>query len=160
MRAALGYLPDKDAVLAGEDRVSDVWSVIGVTVAEDDRLWRRRVWLFGRTSGRLALLLDFSHGTRSFEPVLMPGDAVRMTLAFYPGSSPLRAVVADVPVSEPESGPLPSFTLEEALADMARGGQSVAVASSALFRRSSSRPRRRGVAASFGRGKRAFSGRG
>lgn len=120
VRAALGYLPDKDAVLAGEDRVSDVWSVIGVTVAEDDRLWRRRVWLFGRTSGRLALLLDFSHGTRSFEPVFMPGDAVRMTLAFYPGSSPLRAVVADVPVSEPESGPLPSFTLEEALADMAR----------------------------------------
>ena len=120
VRAALGYLPDKDAVLVGEDRVSDVWSVIGVTVAEEERLWRRRVWLFGRESGRMALILDFSHGTRSFEPVFLPGNVVRMTLAFYPGASPLRAVVADSPVSEKSSQPLPSFNLEEALLDMAR----------------------------------------
>ncbi len=120
VRAALGCLPDKDAVLAGEDRVSDVWNVIGVTVAEEERLWRRRVWLFGRESGRMALILDFSHGTRSFEPVFLPGGVVRMTLAFYPGASPLRAVVADSPVSEESLQPLPSFSLEEALFDMAR----------------------------------------
>ena len=119
VRYALGYLPDKDVVLAGEDRVSDVWSVIGVSVAEEDRLWRRRVWLFGRESGRMALLLDFSHGTRSFEPVFLPGSCARMTLVFYPGASPLRALVADAPVSEP-FGPLPSFTLEEALHDLAQ----------------------------------------
>lgn len=119
VRSALGYLPDKDAVLAGEDRVSDVWAVVGVSVAEEDRLWRRRVWLFGRESGRMALLLDFSHGNRSFEPVFLSGDSVRMTLAFYPGASPLRAVVADAPVSEP-FGPLPSFSLDEALYDLAR----------------------------------------
>ncbi|WP_295636795.1 SWIM zinc finger family protein [uncultured Mailhella sp.] len=119
VRSALGYLPDKDAVLAGEDRVSDVWAVVGVSVAEEDRLWRRRVWLFGRESGRMALLLDFSHGTRSFEPVFLPGGSARMTLSFYPGDSPLRAVVADVPVPEP-FGPLPSFSLEEALHDLAR----------------------------------------
>ena len=120
VRAALGYLPDKEAVLAGEDKISDVWRVIGVTTSEEDRLWRRRVWLFGTTSGRMALLLDFSHGTRSFEPVFLPGDVVRMTLAFYPGASALRAVVADAPAVEPAPGPLPSFTLEEALFDMAR----------------------------------------
>ena len=120
VRAALGCLPDKDAVLAGDDRVSDVWNVIGVTVAEEERLWRRRVWLFGRESGRMALILDFSHGTRSFEPVFLPGGVVRMTLAFYPGASPLRAVVADSPVSEESLQPLPSFSLEEALFDMAR----------------------------------------
>ena len=119
VRGALGYLPDKDTVLAGEDGVTDHWSVIGVSVAEEDRLWRRRVWLYGRNSGRTALLLDFSHGTRSFEPVFLPGDEVRMTLFFYPGASPLRAVAADGPVSEPAPAPLPCFTLEEALSDMA-----------------------------------------
>ena len=120
VRSALGYLPDKDSVLGGDDRAHDVWSVIGVSVAEEDRLWRRRVWLYGRTSGRMALILDFSHGVRAFEPAFLPGDAVRMTLAFYPGASPLRAVVADAPVSETVSEPLPRFTLSEALADMAR----------------------------------------
>ena len=119
VRAALGYLPDKDSVLAGSDIVADAWSVIGVSVAEEDRLWRRRVWLYGRESGRLALILDFSHGTRSFEPVFLPGDTARMTLAFYPGSSPLRAVVADGPVAVPDAGPLPCRTLDEALDDMA-----------------------------------------
>lgn len=120
VRAALGYLPDKDTVLAGEDRVCDVWRVIGVTVAEEDRLWRRRVWLWGEACRRMALLLDFSHGTRSFEPVFLPGDGVRMTLAFYPGESALRAVAADAPVSETGLKPLPSFTLDEALLAMAR----------------------------------------
>ena len=119
VRSALGYLPDKDAVLAGEDKVTDVWSVIGESEAEEDRLWRRRVWLYGRESGRTALILDFSHGSRSFEPVFLPGDEVRMTLFFYPGASPLRAVAADRPVSEPAPAPLPCFTLEEALSDMA-----------------------------------------
>lgn len=119
VRAALGWFPDKDSVLSGGESVSDVWSVIGVSVAEEDRLWRRRVWLYGRHSGRTALVLDFSHGTRSFEPVFLTGDSVRMTLAFYPGASPLRAVVADRPVSEAVSDPLPVFTLEHALADMA-----------------------------------------
>ena len=119
VRAALGYLPDKETVLAGEDCVTDVWSVIGVSFAEEEKLWRRRVWLYGRTCGRMALILDFSHGNRSFEPVFLPGDDRRMTLAFYPGASPLRAVAADAPVAEDVPGPLPRFTLEEALADMA-----------------------------------------
>ena len=119
VRAALGYVPDKDVVLAGPDRVSDVWSVVGVSFAEEERLWRRRVWLYGRSCGRVALLLDFSHGSRSFDPVFLPGDERRMTLAFYPGASPLRAVLADVPAVEAVSEPLPRFTLEQALSDMA-----------------------------------------
>lgn len=119
VRAALGYVPDKESVLAGDDAVSDEWSVIGVSVAEEERLWRRRVWLYGRESGRMALILDFSHGTRSFEPVFLPGDTMRMTLAFYPGAAPLRAVVADSPVAVPDAVPLPCRTLDEALADMA-----------------------------------------
>ena len=119
VRTALGLVADKDGVLSGDDRVSDIWSVAGVTFEEEDRLWQRRVWLYGHSSGRMALLLDFSHGSRTFEPVFTPGESVRMTLAFYPGASPLRALAADTPV--PEAGvALPSFTLEQALFSMAR----------------------------------------
>ncbi|HJD97187.1 SWIM zinc finger family protein [Mailhella massiliensis] len=119
VRAALGLAADKESVLSGEERVSEVWTVIGITFEEEDKLWRRRVWLYGNASGRIALLLDFSHKSRTFEPVFTPGGSVRMTLAFYPGASPLRAVVADAPVQEP-GGALPSFTLEEAFSSMAR----------------------------------------
>ena len=62
IRAALGLSPDKDEVLATGERLNDLWLVLGVSYAEENKLWRRRVWLRGQNSGRTALLLDFSHG--------------------------------------------------------------------------------------------------
>ena len=126
VRAALGLAParsvpegsasDKSDPDGTEpDRVADVWLTLGVTYAEEDRLWRRRVWLRGQTCGRLALLLDFSHGGRQFETVFSPGDRVRMTLDFYPGSVPLRArvlTVEDGAVPGGEEPALPSLTLD------------------------------------------------
>lgn len=154
VRAALGLAPDRSAQDGAAptgtepDLVEDVWLTLGVTYAEEDRLWRRRVWLRGQTCGRLALLLDFSHGGRQFETVFSPGDRVRMTLDFYPGSAPLRARVlaegraetAEPPQSAKsgasgadgapgmkdgqgtgaEKAILPSLTLDDALMDMAR----------------------------------------
>ncbi len=134
VRAALGLAParsvpegsasDKSDPDGTEpDRVADVWLTLGVTYAEEDRLWRRRVWLRGQTCGRLALLLDFSHGGRQFETVFSPGDRVRMTLDFYPGSVPLRArvlTVEDGAVPGGEEPALPSLTLDDALMDAAR----------------------------------------
>ena len=134
VRAALGLAParsvpegsasDKSDPDGTEpDRVEDVWLTLGVTYAEEDRLWRRRVWLRGQTCGRLALLLDFSHGGRQFETVFSPGDRVRMTLDFYPGSVPLRArvlTVEDGAVPGGEEPALPSLTLDDALMDAAR----------------------------------------
>ena len=105
--------------LSGEDRVADVWAVAGVSFEEEDKLWQRRVWLYGRSSGRMALLLDFSHKSRVFEHSFSAGDHVRATLAFYPGTFPLRAVVAEGPVSVPGE-PMPSFSLDDALLLMAR----------------------------------------
>ena len=54
VRAALGLSPDKDEVLATGERLSDLWLVLGVGYAEENRLWRRRVWLRGQNSGRTA----------------------------------------------------------------------------------------------------------
>ena len=48
VRAALGLSPDKDEVLATGERLSDLWLVLGVGYAEENRLWRRRVWLRGQ----------------------------------------------------------------------------------------------------------------
>lgn len=121
LRAALGIVPDtgavRDGTTTGAEHIEDIWHVLGVSHAEEDRLWRRRVWLYGRSSGRLALLLDFSHGSRQFEHFFSPGDTLRMNLAFHPGSAPLRAFALDAPEPvAPEPGkPSSTHTLPGSL---------------------------------------------
>jgi hypothetical protein len=105
LRAALGMPQDKDSVLNTGERVTDDWLVLGVNIVEEDRLLMRRVWLAGQASGRQALLLDYSHGAARFEPGLLTGDILTMTLAFYPSAAPLRAIVAETPRRQPERLP-------------------------------------------------------
>lgn len=118
VRAALGLAPDKEEVLAEGERAEGRWLVLGVGYGEEDRLWRRRVWLSSLESARPALLLDFSHREKRFEHSYVPGSVVRHTLAFYPGASPLRAVAVDAPASD-GAAPIPVVTLADALEDMA-----------------------------------------
>ena len=119
IRAALGLAPDKDTVLASGERVRDEWLVLGVSHLEEDKLWSRRVWLRGQAHGRTALLLDFSHGGKQFDQSFLPGSLVSLTLAFYPGAAPLRAIAAEAPVLS-GTAPVPTVPLRAALEDMAR----------------------------------------
>ena len=119
VRAALGLSPDKDEVLVTGERLSDLWLVLGVGYAEENRLWRRRVWLRGQNSGRTALLLDFSHGGKHFEQSFVVGSLADMTLAFYPGAAPLRAIATGDPVRA-KTAPIPTVSLREALEGMAK----------------------------------------
>jgi len=95
VRAQVGWtFGDADA--AREPAVADRWTVIGqaVEVEEEDRLRVRRTWLHGDTTGRLALLLHFAHGTSTFAEHVPPvGTAFDAELVFHPGSYPQRAVV-------------------------------------------------------------------
>lgn len=119
LRAALGLPQDKDAVLGRGERVSDDWLVLGVFVAEEERLLMRRAWLQGRASGRQALLLDYSHGNARFEPTLVTGDTLRATLAFYPGAAPLRALCVEPPQRQPDRLPAEPESLADALSRLA-----------------------------------------
>ncbi|MFT4174846.1 MAG: SWIM zinc finger family protein [Rhodocyclaceae bacterium] len=94
LRAALGWVAEKEDVLLGEP-LADDWLVLGIRHEEENRLWLRRAWLRGHRSGRLAMLLDYAHGTRHFELNLLTGSCLRARLAFYPGAAPLRAWVVD-----------------------------------------------------------------
>ncbi|RZI61688.1 MAG: SWIM zinc finger family protein [Rubrivivax sp.] len=104
LRTVCGWPLDQAEVLAAGERVADRWAVLGVIVEErEGRLNERRVWLHGERSGRRAWLLDHAHGGRGFEGMWLPGIAADLTLAFYPGNAPLRALIADAsPPPEPE----------------------------------------------------------
>ncbi len=113
LRGLLGWVVDKDEVLASAPPVADEWCILGQVFTERDRLWVRRTWLLGRHSARLALLLDFMHGQRSFPVLLLPGTCFQGELAFYPSAWPLRALLlnppaATQPLQEPFPG-LPNF---------------------------------------------------
>src|SRR5690606_30500947 len=55
----------------------------------------RRVWLLGRETGRPALVLSHAPAGRSPDGSLVTGTTIDADLAFYPGSAPLRALVAE-----------------------------------------------------------------
>lgn len=103
VRSTAGWAMDKEDVLAANDRVTDVWSVLGISHDENDKLWERRVWLRGAESGRNALMLDFSHGGRRFDHVFVPGTVVKATLCFFPSAMPLRALWVEEPQGAPSS---------------------------------------------------------
>lgn len=111
VRTALGLAVEREAVLAKGESLADDWLVQAQAFDEEDRLWVRRVWLRGLRSGRSALLLDYSHGSRRFEQSWITGTVLAMKLAFFPGAYPLRALLAGEPVLQanpalPASTPL------------------------------------------------------
>ena len=119
LRAALGLPQDKAGVLETGEQLSDAWQVMGVHIAEEERLVMRRAWLQGLTSDRQALVLDYSHGQAHFEPVLTVGDTLAATLAFYPSATPMRALFVDPPRRLPEAASQPSAPLADVLERLA-----------------------------------------
>ncbi|GAA2673950.1 hypothetical protein GCM10010412_054760 [Nonomuraea recticatena] len=93
VRTRVGYLVTREKVLAGP-AVRDLWHVLGRRDETHDRLVTRRVWLLGRRTGRAALVLSFAPVGRPLDDSLVTGELLDASLAFYPGASPLRALVA------------------------------------------------------------------
>jgi len=95
LRATLGWPLDRETVLAQGPRVEDRWTVLGqVSEEREHRLVERRVWLWGQSTGRRALLLDFAPGGQGFESAWLTGSALQAALVFSPSRVPLRAWVA------------------------------------------------------------------
>jgi hypothetical protein len=96
VRSRIGFTTRQAEVVAGtENRLHDVWDVLGWRDTEQERIRSRRIWLSGRSTGRPALVLSFAAYGESLDTSLIPGTAVTGSLAFYPAAIPLRAVIAD-----------------------------------------------------------------
>ncbi|GAB1693235.1 SWIM zinc finger family protein [Krasilnikovia sp. M28-CT-15] len=94
VRSRIGFPVATDDVLAGP-RVTDRWQVLGQVESDDGALTTRRTWLRGVDSGRYALVLAFAAAGQSLPQDLVPGTELRAGLCFYPGTTPLRALVAE-----------------------------------------------------------------
>jgi hypothetical protein len=92
VRSHVGFTVPSEQVLAGPP-VRDVWHVLGSRDEMDERMTTRRVWLRGRDTGRPALVLSFAMAGAPLARDLAPGVEIEADLCFYPGASPLRALV-------------------------------------------------------------------
>lgn len=92
VRSHIGYPTPAETVRA-EPAVRDRWAVLGLRISEEERLYTRRIWLYGRQTRRWAVLVDHSFGSPSFPAdVPVPGMQAEAELHYYPGASALRAI--------------------------------------------------------------------
>jgi hypothetical protein len=92
VRTLLGFNAAKEEVLGGP-RVQDEWAVLARVVIEQERLRVQRTWLWGHDHERAALLLDFAPPGAPLPARPPAGSSFDAGLAFYPGATPLRALL-------------------------------------------------------------------
>ncbi|MGW9121825.1 SWIM zinc finger family protein [Streptomyces sp. NPDC055663] len=71
--------------------VRDHWLVLAQYDTPDGKIVARRIWLYGKGTGRTALLLSFGAAGRSPGPALPVGVTIDAELTPHPGSGRLRA---------------------------------------------------------------------
>ena len=94
VRSRVGYPVRKADVLAGP-AVSDHWYAVGEVDSVDHRLLTRRVWLWGATARRWAMLLSFAPPGGFLDDSVRAGRRLHANLHFYPGSGQYRALVGE-----------------------------------------------------------------
>ncbi|WP_375435426.1 hypothetical protein [uncultured Hymenobacter sp.] len=88
----VGVNSKKEDLLARQPAVADEWQVVGLHTEEEERLTVRRAWLWGRRTGRYALVLEYAFGSQRFATSLVPAAVYAGELVFYPGLLALRAI--------------------------------------------------------------------
>jgi hypothetical protein len=94
VRARIGYSVSKSEVLALPG-VVDHWFAIGMVDTAEYRLDTRRVWLYGVSSDRWALIMSFAPPGGPLDDTVIAGHLLHARLHFYPGSGRFRALVGE-----------------------------------------------------------------
>ncbi|MGW8489326.1 SWIM zinc finger family protein [Streptomyces sp. NPDC055886] len=89
--------------------VRDHWLVLAQYDTPDGRLVTRRIWLYGRRSGRTALLLSFGAAGRAPAQALPVGATIDAELTPYPGGGRLRAELGEQFGATAPAGPPPGI---------------------------------------------------
>jgi len=92
-RSRVGVTVPVAELLAHGQPVRDQWLVLGREDSSDGKLTTRRIWLRGRGTGRMAMLLSFGAAGRAPEQALPLGLVLDADLTYYPGTHPLRAAL-------------------------------------------------------------------
>jgi uncharacterized Zn finger protein len=92
INSQLGFTINQEE-LKGSEGVLDTWLVLGKQSSEDQGITTERYWLFGATTRRYALILQFLVRGQGAQLSLTPGLSIRAELVFFPSAAPLRALI-------------------------------------------------------------------
>ncbi|MBD2178298.1 SWIM zinc finger family protein [Pseudanabaena sp. FACHB-1998] len=101
IRTQIGWTQNQAELTESENEqgsnhlVQDVWLVMGQQVETEERLRVSRTWLWGQSSDRYALYLQFALGTQPFEHNFMLGTSLEAELAFFESAYPLRVIITN-----------------------------------------------------------------
>lgn len=103
VRSLLGWTLSQDELTANTEGVNDDWLVLAQTLEEDEKTGIRSqvTWLWGKTSQKPGLILNYAHRTQPLDASLIPAQTLRGELVYFPGAAPLRAVFKTRQVVEP-----------------------------------------------------------
>ncbi len=93
VRQLIGWSLTQEEVRARGETVRDDWLVVGQVVEDGERGKMQRTWLYGLTSERVALILQFSFAGQPFSERFVPGLCQEAEVTFWPGVSAQRAQV-------------------------------------------------------------------
>lgn len=91
LRTTLG-IPTSQEELDALPAIRDTWQVMAQEIEIQDRLRAQRTWLGGTSAQRVAMVLNFAHGTAPLDTSMLPGTEFDAEVVMYPGNG-LRAAV-------------------------------------------------------------------
>lgn len=94
VKSLLGWAQDQNTLLK-QDSIMDTWQVLGQVTSSENNLTAQRTWLYGETSGCMALVLNFAFGGKAIESGLHVNSVFNGELVFYAGHAPQRALVKE-----------------------------------------------------------------
>lgn len=123
LRQLIGWTVKEDEVMARGELVADDWLVLGQWVEEDEfrgNLLTQRTWLWGTKTQRSALILQFSVMNAPYKERIVSGVRLVGELRFWPGTAPVRAMIASRHAEAPIMHEIPgAANIEAALHRMA-----------------------------------------
>jgi hypothetical protein len=101
VQVAIGFTVKQDDILINYPTVTDRWKIIGQIRQHEDALIERRTWLYGETTRRYALILEFAHSSRPFTENYTVGHTFEGDVVYYPSAYPLRVAVKRMGMYQP-----------------------------------------------------------
>lgn len=90
--AVIGFTVSQDE-LKETNGVVDSWLVLGKQTTEEEGLTTERYWLYGATTQKYALVLQFLVRGQAAQLALTPGMSIKAELVFFPSAAPMRALI-------------------------------------------------------------------
>lgn len=119
LRVVLGWPWRRDEA-AAFPTIADEWVVAGVALGDDGRITSQRTWLWGRTTERWGVVLDFAAAGATLRVAQVVGTVVADAVRAYPGSDAVRVAFSGAEQVGRDQAAVPGTTVDAAVDAVAR----------------------------------------